>query len=172
MDKAYIETVRLLLESVPIIFEAPHFAMKGGTAINLFIEDMPRLSVDIDVVYTNHEPARDEALKAISTSLGTVQKRLATARLESEISSTKDGDEFKLFPRLYEVRAADAENRHTSLCGIAARIFHPKLSASGPRSLGRTIIIAVNCVRVTPAQSRRVVGCRSQEVKYECDSNS
>jgi len=32
MDKAYIETVRLLLESVPIIFEAPHFAMKGGTA--------------------------------------------------------------------------------------------------------------------------------------------
>ena len=39
MDKAYIETVRLLLESVPIIFDIPHFAMKGGTAINLFIED-------------------------------------------------------------------------------------------------------------------------------------
>jgi hypothetical protein len=49
MDKAFIEVVRLLLESTPAIFETPHFAMKGGTAINLFIEDMPRLSVDIDV---------------------------------------------------------------------------------------------------------------------------
>src|ERR1035438_7391453 len=48
MDKTYIEIVRLLLESAPAIFEVPHFAMKGGTAINLFIEDMPRLSVDID----------------------------------------------------------------------------------------------------------------------------
>jgi hypothetical protein len=34
MDKAHIETVRLLLESAPAIFEAPHFAMKGGTAIS------------------------------------------------------------------------------------------------------------------------------------------
>ncbi len=36
MDKTYIETVRLLLEIAPAIFETPHFAMKGGTAINLF----------------------------------------------------------------------------------------------------------------------------------------
>jgi hypothetical protein len=45
MDKGYIEVFRLLLESAPAIFETPHFAMKGGTAINLFIEDMPRLMV-------------------------------------------------------------------------------------------------------------------------------
>jgi hypothetical protein len=62
MDKGNIEVVRLLLESAPAIFETPHFAMKGGTAINLFIEDMPRLSVDIDVVYTNHQATREEAL--------------------------------------------------------------------------------------------------------------
>jgi len=44
MDRAYIEVVRLLLESAPSIFgTTPYFAMKGGTAINLFIEDMPRL---------------------------------------------------------------------------------------------------------------------------------
>ena len=54
MDKTYIKTVRLLLEIAPAIFETPNFAMKGGTAINLFVENMPRLSVDIDVVYTNH----------------------------------------------------------------------------------------------------------------------
>jgi hypothetical protein len=50
MDPAYIEAVRLLLEAIPAVFQAPRFAMKGGTAINLFVQDLPRLSVDIDVV--------------------------------------------------------------------------------------------------------------------------
>ena len=99
MDKTYIEIVRLLLESTPAIFETPHFAMKGGTAINLFIEDMPRLSVDIDVVYTDHQASRDEALKSISKGLEAVRKRLAKAGLEADVSATKDGDEIKLFIR-------------------------------------------------------------------------
>jgi hypothetical protein len=99
MDKTYIETVRLLLESAPAIFETPQFAMKGGTAINLFIEDMPRLSVDIDVVYTDHQATRDEALKSISKGLEVVRKRLAKAGLEADVSATKDGDEIKLFIR-------------------------------------------------------------------------
>jgi len=99
MDKAYIETVRLLLECAPAIFETPHFAMKGGTAINLFIEDMPRLSVDIDVVYTDHQASRDESLKSISKGLDATRKRLTKAGLESEVSATKDGDEIKLFIR-------------------------------------------------------------------------
>ncbi len=99
MDKAYVEVVRLLLESAPAIFETPHFAMKGGTAINLFIEDMPRLSVDIDVVYTDHQATRDQALKSISKGLEAVRKRLAQAGLEADVSATKDGDEIKLFIR-------------------------------------------------------------------------
>jgi predicted nucleotidyltransferase component of viral defense system len=100
MDRAYIEVVRLLLESAPSIFETtPHFAMKGGTAINLFIEDMPRLSVDIDVVYTDHQATRDNALKSISSALETARKRLAITDVKAEVSSTKDGDEIKLFIR-------------------------------------------------------------------------
>lgn len=99
MDTAYIEVVRLLLESVPAIFETPQFAMKGGTAINLFIEDMPRLSVDIDVVFTDHQTSRDQALKAISNGLKTSQSRLSKAGLEAEVVTTKIGDEMKFFIR-------------------------------------------------------------------------
>ena len=51
MDKSYADTVRLLLAVTPEVFANDIFAMKGGTAINLFVQDMPRLSVDIDVVY-------------------------------------------------------------------------------------------------------------------------
>lgn len=50
MDKAYADTVRLLLTAAPDVFANDIFAMKGGTAINLFVQDMLRLSVDIDVV--------------------------------------------------------------------------------------------------------------------------
>lgn len=41
--------------------------MKGGTAINLFVQDMPRLSVDIDVVYIRRDATRDQALQEITT---------------------------------------------------------------------------------------------------------
>jgi predicted nucleotidyltransferase component of viral defense system len=53
MDSAYVETVRLLLETAPHVFRGPCFALKGGTALNLFVQNMPRLSVDIDVVYSD-----------------------------------------------------------------------------------------------------------------------
>ena len=47
----YVAQVRLLLSVLPDIAREPVFALKGGTAINLFYRDMPRLSVDIDLTY-------------------------------------------------------------------------------------------------------------------------
>ena len=63
MDKFYVDTVRLLLATLPEVFAFPKFALKGGTALNLFVQNMPRLSVDIDVVFTDHLTPRNEALK-------------------------------------------------------------------------------------------------------------
>ena len=40
IDQAYIDTVRLLLRVVPDIFRNEIFAMKGETAINLFVQDI------------------------------------------------------------------------------------------------------------------------------------
>jgi len=51
MKKAYIEQVKILLQVLPNIQSHPNFALKGGTAINLFIRDLPRLSVDLDFSY-------------------------------------------------------------------------------------------------------------------------
>lgn len=47
----YVAQVRLLLSVLPDIATEAAFALKGGTAINLFHRDMPRLSVDIDLAY-------------------------------------------------------------------------------------------------------------------------
>ncbi len=43
--------VSLLMRTLPYVAEESCFALKGGTAINLFIRNMPRLSVDIDLTY-------------------------------------------------------------------------------------------------------------------------
>lgn len=47
----YRKQVELLVRTIPYVAEEKCFALKGGTAINLFIRNMPRLSVDIDLTY-------------------------------------------------------------------------------------------------------------------------
>jgi hypothetical protein len=64
----YTEQVRLLVAMLPSVAKQSCFALKGGTAINLFIRDMPRLSVDIDLAYLPVED-RDTSLAAIDTAL-------------------------------------------------------------------------------------------------------
>ena len=65
MDRAYIDTVRLMLRTCPDVFAGDLFALKGGTAINLFVREMPRLSVDLDLVYVKHATPRKAALEEI-----------------------------------------------------------------------------------------------------------
>ncbi len=48
MNDGYKNQVSLLLSALPEVAKESCFALHGGTAINLFIRDMPRLSVDID----------------------------------------------------------------------------------------------------------------------------
>jgi predicted nucleotidyltransferase component of viral defense system len=66
--------VALLIEVMPFVAAEETFALKGGTAINLFLRDMPRLSVDIDLAYLP-VAARAESLAAINAAT----KRLAGA---------------------------------------------------------------------------------------------
>jgi hypothetical protein len=99
MDAAYIETVRLLLDVAPEVFRSGVFAMKGGTAINLFVQDLPRLSVDIDVVYLPHQKPREVAMAEIATELNAIRDRLQRRGLAAEVMATSVGDETKIFVR-------------------------------------------------------------------------
>ena len=112
MDKSYVDTVRLLLEAAPEVFRAGCFAMKGGTALNLFVQDMPRLSVDIDVVYVAHEKSRDVALREIGAELtalrghtGEVWQVFFTADGKTLVSSGQDGTRIWRTVTEEEVRA-------------------------------------------------------------------
>jgi len=49
VSEEYRRQAVLLVRAIPLVAEETCFALKGGTAINLFVRDMPRLSVDIDL---------------------------------------------------------------------------------------------------------------------------
>lgn len=67
-DTIYYRQVQLLVQVLPLIATEDCFALKGGTAINLFVRDVPRLSVDIDLVYLPMDD-RETALEKIRAAL-------------------------------------------------------------------------------------------------------
>jgi predicted nucleotidyltransferase component of viral defense system len=83
----------LLLRLLPFISDETCFALKGGTAINLFLRDFPRLSVDIDLVFLGGGD-RDAALEAIRIALDRVSDRvmrlLAGARINKSYENKAD----------------------------------------------------------------------------------
>ena len=96
MNQNYIDTVRLVLAIAPAVFASGRFAMKGGTALNLFVQDMPRLSVDVDLVFVDHHPDRQAALQAIALELAAVQVALAGKGLRAHLPANPSGDDVKL----------------------------------------------------------------------------
>ncbi len=79
MRQYFHNQVDLLISLLPHIEEEKCFALKGGTAINLFFRDMPRLSVDIDLVYLPIE-GREESMTKISTALDNIYSSISKGK--------------------------------------------------------------------------------------------
>ena len=68
IQNQYFKQANLLLRVLPFLAEESNFALKGGTAINFFVRNFPRMSVDIDITYLPIND-RDTALQEISLML-------------------------------------------------------------------------------------------------------
>jgi len=104
VNELYLKSVRLLLKVAPSVFDARVFALKGGTAINLFVRDMPRLSVDLDLVYREHSHSRIEAMANISAELRRMEARLSDIGLSCELVTNTEGNETKIFVQDRRIR--------------------------------------------------------------------
>ena len=78
MNSLYNEQVRLLLRILPLIYREEDLAVHGGTAINLFIKDLPRYSVDVDLTYIPLG-SREESLAEIGIKLDIISQQLQRA---------------------------------------------------------------------------------------------
>ncbi len=94
---SYISQADLLLQVIPHIATEKTLALKGGTAINLFLRKMPRLSIDIDLTYLPFDN-RETALTNISDSLGRIRERIEKSIPETTVNKhTFEGNDVKLF---------------------------------------------------------------------------
>jgi predicted nucleotidyltransferase component of viral defense system len=103
MNPVYLDTARLLTQVVPLVFVDDTFALKGGTAINLFIRDMPRLSVDLDLVFPDYTLPRDEALARINEAIRQTAERLKKHGFQTHAPTAVAG-ETKLLVRRGQVQ--------------------------------------------------------------------
>ena len=122
MQEKYIKQVALLVKCLPIIATEECFAIKGGTAINLFFMNLPRLSVDIDLVYLPIE-SRDttyqninQALERISQKLQKIGLKVTSNRKNEQKLICSDGvSDIKIEPN-YTLRGYVFEPQLMELC--------------------------------------------------------
>jgi Nucleotidyl transferase AbiEii toxin, Type IV TA system len=84
LNQTFSDQVRLLVTVLPQVYKEDCFALKGGTAINLFIRDMPRLSVDIDLAYLPLAD-RETSLRNIDSALKRIGENIAKYRPGTKI---------------------------------------------------------------------------------------
>jgi hypothetical protein len=92
LAELYRRQAALLVRTIPLVAPEASFALKGGTAINLFVRDMPRLSVDIDLTYL---PIADRAtsLRGIDAGMRRIGERIAAGMVGVRVHpSTLQGE--------------------------------------------------------------------------------
>jgi predicted nucleotidyltransferase component of viral defense system len=132
IDNAYFKQAELLLRVLPLVDKEAVFALKGGTAINFFIRDLPRISVDIDLVYLP-VGERDSSLHEITETLARISKNIEDKIPGTKIIAKKiRGTEFitTLFLRRQEASIKIEPNMviRGSVFPVERRIISPKAS--------------------------------------------
>ncbi len=86
---------------LPDVAQVPEFALKGGTAINLFCHELPRISVDIDLTYL---PVTDRktALRSIHSGLTTIEKNIRRTMPRTQVQL--NANTFKLLITMNSVQ--------------------------------------------------------------------
>ncbi len=103
-NNIYRKQVQLLVRVLPLVDTEKCFALKGGTAINLFYRALPRLSVDIDLLYIPMDE-RETALINIRAALSRISKLITQTIPSSKVQDAHEqSDALRLIVSQGEVR--------------------------------------------------------------------
>lgn len=105
IDDHFRRQVELLIRTLPHVAAEECFALKGGTAINLFVRDLPRLSVDIDLAYL---PLTDRAraLSEIDAALKRIAERIRKADSTVTVIASAPGSQKEINKLVVRTRRA------------------------------------------------------------------
>ena len=148
MNPTYLATARLKVDIEPAVFESGLFGLKGGTAINLFLREMPRLSVDLDLTFVDYRLPRVEALAAIDDALRVTRGKLVKRGLNVQTVPAAEMGETKLLVRSGNLVVKIEVNTVATLkCPLI------RLSKSSARCLSVRKTSSVTCAAVIPSPS-------------------
>ena len=119
---SYRQQVALLIRVIPFVAAEKVFALKGGTAINLFVRDMPRLSVDIDLTYLPVED-RTASLAAIDAAMMRIKERIEKGMPDSRVNASRSADE-KIVTKLI-VRAGEVQIKIEVTPVLRGTVYEP-----------------------------------------------
>lgn len=130
MKRIFRKQVALLLNVLPEVAKEKCFALHGGTAINLFVRDMPRLSVDIDLTYLPIED-RATSLKHIAEALERIKANVEKVMPGIRISHRQDAGKLQISANRVDIklevnlvnRGALSEPKEMSLCSKVQNDF-------------------------------------------------
>ena len=126
----YRKQVELLIRTIPFVAAETEFALKGGTAINLFLRDMPRLSVDIDLTYV---PVTERAtsLAAIDAGMKRIGDAITKGIIAAQVNASRPGDEN--YTTKLIVRADDAQIKIEVTPVLRGCVYEPIMKRVSPR---------------------------------------
>jgi predicted nucleotidyltransferase component of viral defense system len=144
IDERYRQQVELLVRTLPSVAAENVFALKGGTAINLFVRDLPRLSVDIDLTYLPVKP-RDESLTEIDETLQRIGKSISETLPDLRVLSSRLAKEGTL-NRLI-VRSPHAQIKIEVTPVMRGCVFEPTIMAVSEKvedqfSFAETLVVS------------------------------
>ena len=130
VDENYRKQVSLLVKILPLVARETIFALKGGTAINLFLRNMPRLSVDIDLTYL---PVKDRAssLTEIDAALRRLAKEVERGVHGAKVSASAPKGE-KAITKLI-VRADNAQIKIEVTPVLRGCVYEPAVRSVSER---------------------------------------
>jgi predicted nucleotidyltransferase component of viral defense system len=99
-NEVFQAQIALLVRVLPYVAAETCFALKGGTAINLFVRDLPRLSVDIDLVYVPIQD-RETSLREIWSALARIAQAIRKSVPGSIVTENSNADGTRLLIRLH-----------------------------------------------------------------------
>jgi predicted nucleotidyltransferase component of viral defense system len=126
----YRRQATLLIRSIPLVAEETCFALKGGTAINLFVRDMPRLSVDIDLTYL-HIHNRATSLGEIDASMQRIGDRIGKAIRGARVKSAQVGGEDAINKHFIQADGVQVKIEVTPV--LRGCVYEPARRATSPR---------------------------------------
>ena len=129
----YAAQVQLLVRILPFVADEAVFALKGGTAINLFYRDMPRLSVDIDLVYLPIEDRPTSLLNidaALTRIVAQINAELVGAKAERIAGGGQNETRLLVRQGLVEVKVETSPVLRGTVHPVARLLFTKSVQAA------------------------------------------